>query len=129
MFFLLVNIFVIIILIFLLFLGFQSIFNLLKNELLVSKNWIKNTGNAHEHYKIALALKLTFLIFSMVLNCMGIIILQLSDENISYNKLGFLESFKDIPIAFIPLFAINFISRMGTEKSIILALFIVVFAH
>lgn len=79
--------------------------------------------------KIALPLKLTFLIFSMVLNCMGIIILQLSDENISYNKLGFLESFKDIPIAFIPLFAINFISRMGTEKSIILALFIVVFAH
>lgn len=75
--------------------------------------------------KIALPLKLTFLIFSMVLNCMGIIILQLSDENISYNKLGFLESFKDLPIAFISLFAVNFISRMGTKKSIILALSIV----
>ncbi|MEG0761995.1 Fucose permease [Chryseobacterium piscicola] len=75
--------------------------------------------------KITFPLKLTFLIFSMVLNCMGIIILQLSDENVSYNKLGFLESFKDLPIAFISLFAVNFISRIGTKKSIIIALFIV----
>lgn len=75
--------------------------------------------------KISLPLRLTFLIFSMVLNCMGIVILQLSEAKVTYEKLGFLESFKDLPIAFISLFAVNFISRFGTKKSLILALTIV----
>jgi len=75
--------------------------------------------------KISLPLKLTFLIFSMVLNCMGIIILQLSEAKITYEKLGFLESFKDLPIAFISLFAVNFISKIGTKKALIMALTIV----
>ncbi|WP_343662461.1 MFS transporter [Chryseobacterium mucoviscidosis] len=61
----------------------------------------------------------------MVLNCMGIVILQLSEAQITYDKLGFLESFKDLPIAFISLFAVNFISKTGTKKSLILALTIV----
>nr|WP_307459074.1 MFS transporter [Chryseobacterium sp. SORGH_AS_0447] len=56
---------------------------------------------------------------------MGIVILQLSEAKITYDKLGFLESFKDIPIAFISLFAVNFISKTGTKKSLILALTIV----
>nr|WP_267454059.1 MFS transporter [Chryseobacterium sp. GM_Chr_3] len=56
---------------------------------------------------------------------MGIIILQLSEAKITYEKLGFLESFKDLPIAFISLFAVNFISKTGTKKSLILALTIV----
>lgn len=56
---------------------------------------------------------------------MGIVILQLSEAKITYDKLGFLESFKDLPIAFISLFAVNFISKFGTKKSLILALTIV----
>lgn len=75
--------------------------------------------------EFSLPLKLTFLIFSMVLNCMGIVILQLSEAKITYGKLGFLESFKDIPVAFISLFAVNFITRTGTKNSLILALTIV----
>ncbi|GEN74416.1 MFS transporter [Chryseobacterium hagamense] len=75
--------------------------------------------------EFSLPLKLTFLIFSMVLNCMGIVILQLSEAKITYDKLGFLESFKDLPVAFISLFAVNFISRTGTKNSLILALTIV----
>ncbi|SDR14309.1 Fucose permease [Chryseobacterium soldanellicola] len=74
---------------------------------------------------ISLPLKLTFLIFSMVLNCMGIVILQLSEAKITYDKLGFLESFKDLPIAFISLFAVNFISKIGTKKALIFALIVV----
>ncbi|KQT18630.1 MFS transporter [Chryseobacterium sp. Leaf404] len=61
----------------------------------------------------------------MVLNCMGIIILQLSSEDVSYNKLGLLEAFKDLPIAFISLFSVSFISRTGTKISLISALLIV----
>jgi len=75
--------------------------------------------------EFSLPLKLTFLIFSMVLNCMGIIILQLSEAKITYDKLGFLESFKDLPVAFISLFAVNFIGRTGTKNSLMLALTIV----
>ncbi|MPS64594.1 MAG: MFS transporter [Chryseobacterium sp.] len=56
---------------------------------------------------------------------MGIVILQLSEAKITYDKLGFLESFKDIPVALISLFAVNFISKFGTKKSLILALSIV----
>lgn len=74
---------------------------------------------------ISLPLKLTFLIFSMVLNCMGLIILQLADANITYGELGFLESFKDLPIAFISLFAVGFINKTGAKKALILALAIV----
>ena len=75
--------------------------------------------------KITLPLQLTFLIFSMVLNCMGVIILQLSQENISYSNLGLLEAFKDLPIAFISLFAVGFISKTGTKNSLITALLVV----
>lgn len=75
--------------------------------------------------KISLPLKLTFLIFSMVLNCMGLIILQLADTHITYGELGFLESFKDLPIAFISLFAVSFINKTGAKKALILALAIV----
>lgn len=71
---------------------------------------------------VSLPLKISFLIFSMVLNCMGIVILQLAGNDISYSKLGFLEAFKDLPIAFISLFAANFISRFGTKKSLIFSL-------
>ncbi|WP_426483122.1 MFS transporter [Chryseobacterium sp. R2ACT005] len=77
--------------------------------------------------KISLPLKLTFLIFSMVLNCMGLIILQLAEEKITYGELGFLESFKDLPIAFISLFAVSFINKTGTKKALISALIIVGF--
>jgi fucose permease len=56
---------------------------------------------------------------------MGIVILQLSEAKITYEKLGFLESFKDLPIAFISLFAVNFISKIGTKKALIFALIIV----
>ncbi len=78
-----------------------------------------------KHTNISLPLKLTFLIFSMVLNCMGIVILQLSEAKITYEKLGFLESFKDLPIAFISLFVVNFISKIGAKKALIFALTIV----
>ena len=76
-------------------------------------------------FSISTPLKMSFLIFSMVLNCMGIVILQLSSNQISYSNLGFLEAFKDLPIAFISLFAANFINRFGTKKSLGISLLIV----
>ncbi len=56
---------------------------------------------------------------------MGIVILQLGGNTVSYSNLGFLEAFKDLPIAFISFFAANFINRFGSKKSLTLALAIV----
>lgn len=72
-----------------------------------------------------LPLQFSFLVFSMLLNCMGIIILKFSDTNISYHKLGILESFKDIPIALVSLVAVNLINRTGSKKALASSLLLV----
>ena len=69
-------------------------------------------------------LQLVFLLFSMLLNCMGIIILKYSAEH-SYNTLGSLEFFKDIPIALVSLLAVNFIDKYGSKFSLKIALLLV----
>lgn len=75
-----------------------------------------------KYSSFSLPLQLSFLIFSMVLNCMGIIILQLSEGQVSYSNLGILEAFKDLPIAIISLFAANFINRYGGKKALHISL-------
>lgn len=74
---------------------------------------------------ITLPLFLTFLIFSMLLNCMGVIILQLSSNHIAYNKLGILEAFKDLPIALVSIIASNYVTKLGYKNSLIISLFFV----
>ncbi|MFC0345310.1 sugar MFS transporter [Epilithonimonas hispanica] len=71
--------------------------------------------------QIKLPLMLNFLIFSMLLNSMGVIILQLS-TTISYKGLGVLESFKDIPMAIVSLLCVNWIAKTGNKKALIFAL-------
>ncbi len=72
-----------------------------------------------------LPLKLSFLIFSMLLNCMGIIILFYSGGDISYTGLGQLEFFKDIPIALMSIVAVSFINKKGSKRSLQVSLFLV----
>ncbi len=67
------------------------------------------------HYPLILV----FLIFSMLLNCMGIMILQFADQKISFQGLGFLESFKDLPIAIASLFAVRYINRFGSKYALL----------
>lgn len=70
---------------------------------------------------LKLPLMLSFLIFSMLLNSMGVIILQLS-EKVSYRGLGVLESFKDIPMAMVSLFCVNLIAKTGNKNALIFSL-------
>jgi fucose permease len=70
---------------------------------------------------VKLPLMLSFLIFSMLLNSMGVIILQLS-EQVSYKGLGLLESFKDIPMAIVSLFCVNLINKTGNKNALIFSL-------
>lgn len=68
---------------------------------------------------------LSFLIFSMLLNSMGVIILQLS-EKVSYRGLGILESFKDIPMAMVSLFCVHLIAKTGNKNALIFSLIFIV---
>ena len=70
---------------------------------------------------IKLPLMFSFLIFSMLLNSMGVIILQLS-EKVSYKGLGVLESFKDIPMAVMSIFCVNLIAKTGNKNALIFSL-------
>lgn len=53
---------------------------------------------------------------------MGIIILKYSETHISYRGLGFLEFFKDIPIAVMSMVAVGYINKKGTRNALISAL-------
>lgn len=75
--------------------------------------------------KIKLPLMFSFLIFSMLLNSMGAIILQLS-EQVSYKGLGVLESFKDIPMAIVSLFCVNLIAKTGNKNALVFSLVFIV---
>lgn len=73
---------------------------------------------------IKLPLMFSFLIFSMLLNSMGVIILQLSTQ-VSYKGLGVLESFKDIPMALVSLFCVNLIAKTGNKNALTFSLLFV----
>lgn len=70
------------------------------------------------------SLMLIFFNFSMLLNCMGVMILQLSNERQTYDGLGYLEIFKDVPIAIISIFSTLYIAKIGNLIAIRMALFI-----
>lgn len=72
-----------------------------------------------------LPLIVSFLVFSMLLNCMGIMILQLPSRDISYKGLGFLEAFKDLPIALASIFFVGTINKKGTKEALLFSMILV----
>lgn len=72
---------------------------------------------------IGIGLILSFIVFSMLLNSMSIIILQLSQNNQqSYTGLGILEFFKDIPNAIVSIFLVDYIKKYSYNKALAYAL-------
>ena len=70
-------------------------------------------------------LMLSFIVFSMLLNSMSVIILQLSQNQLhSYTGLGMLEFFKDIPIALVSIFMVDYIKKRSYYSSLSIALII-----
>ena len=70
-------------------------------------------------------LMLSFIVFSMLLNSMSVIILQLSqNQQHSYTGLGMLEFFKDIPIALVSIFMVDYIKKRSYYSSLSIALII-----
>ncbi len=66
-------------------------------------------------------LALSFFTFSMLLNCLSIVILNYFGQK-KFVHLGFLEVFKDLPIAFFAAFISRYIPRVGHLNSIVIAL-------
>lgn len=80
-----------------------------------------NTKNT----SVTISLMLSFIVFSMLLNSVSIIILQFSqNQQHSYTGLGFLEFFKDIPIALVSIFLVDYIKRRSFYNSLAIALVI-----
>uniref|UniRef100_UPI0031587D48 MFS transporter n=2 Tax=Cloacibacterium sp. TD35 TaxID=2976818 RepID=UPI0031587D48 len=70
-------------------------------------------------------LMLSFMVFSMLLNSMSIIILQLSQNaQHTYTGLGILEFFKDIPVALVSIFLVDYIKKKSYYLSLGFALLI-----
>lgn len=70
-------------------------------------------------------LMLSFIVFSMLLNSLSIIILQFSHHHQqSYTGLGFLEFFKDIPIALVSVFLVDYIKKRSYFNSLAISLII-----
>lgn len=70
-------------------------------------------------------LMLSFIVFSMLLNSMSIIILQLSQNALhTYTGLGILEFFKDIPIALVSVFLVDYFKKKSYYLSLAFSLFI-----
>ena len=68
---------------------------------------------------------LSFIVFSMLLNSVSVIILQLSQNNkYSYTGLGLLEFFKDIPIALVSIFMVDYIKKRSYYSSLYISLII-----
>ena len=62
---------------------------------------------------------LAYLIFAILLNSVGAVILQSTHSfNISKQSASMLEGFKDIPIAFVSLLLASFLPRLGYAKSL-----------
>ncbi|WP_188617134.1 MFS transporter [Cloacibacterium rupense] len=75
--------------------------------------------------KITLNLMLSFIVFSMLLNSVSVIILQLSQNHkYSYTGLGLLEFFKDIPIALVSIFMVDYIKKRSYYSSLYISLII-----
>ena len=72
-------------------------------------------------FSLKIGLGLSFLTFSMLLNCLSIVILNYVEQQ-KFVQLSLLEVFKDLPIALFATFLSRYVPKFGHFKSIILAL-------
>lgn len=79
--------------------------------------------------RIRLALLLCYLLFAMLLNSVGVVILQvINDYQVSKTSAAVLEACKDLPIALVSFFCASLLPRLGYRNALQLALIIVIAA-
>jgi len=79
--------------------------------------------------RMTLALILTYMIFAMLLNSVGTVILQVVQGfGVSKGQAGTLEAFKDLPIAIASFLVASFLPRIGYRRAMMLGLGMVALA-
>lgn len=76
--------------------------------------------------RMILAMILTYMIFAMLLNSVGTVILQsIQGFGIDKSEASLLEAFKDLPIAITSFLAASFLPRLGYRRAMMLGLLLV----
>lgn len=80
-------------------------------------------------WKIRLSLFLNFFVYAILLNTVGIVILQvISEYGVSRVQAGSLEAYKDLSIMLVSFLIASYIPRFGYKRSMVFGLFVVTLA-
>jgi len=80
-------------------------------------------------WQILLALICTYVVFAMLLNSVGTVILQsIASFAVSKTQASTLEGFKDLPIAIVSFFVASYLPKIGYKRAMLTALGIVTIA-
>jgi len=82
-----------------------------------------------KNWRIKLSLLLTYFVFAILLNSVGIVILQvINNYEVSKSSASVLEGFKDLPIALVSFLVASYLPRFGYRNAIVVGLIIVMLA-
>ena len=82
-----------------------------------------------KNWRIKLSLLLTYFVFAILLNSVGVVILQvINNFDISKPSASILEGFKDLPIALVSFLVASYLPRFGYRKAILIGLNLVALA-
>jgi FHS family glucose/mannose:H+ symporter-like MFS transporter len=85
-----------------------------------------NQRGVMKNWRIKLSLLLTYFVFAILLNSVGVVILQvINNYDISKPSASILEGFKDLPIALVSFLVASYLPRFGYKNAIIVGLSIV----
>ena len=78
------------------------------------------------YFKVKLSLIFNYVIFAILLNSVGVVILQLiNDFNVNPESASILEAYKDLSIAIASFLLAAYIPKFGYKKSMIAGLLVV----
>ncbi|WDD99281.1 MFS transporter [Thalassomonas actiniarum] len=81
------------------------------------------------NWRIKLSLLLTYFVFAILLNSVGIVILQvIKNYEVTKSAASILEGFKDLPIAVVSFLVASYLPRFGYRNSLVTGLVIVTLA-
>ncbi len=76
-----------------------------------------------KHWRLKLSLILNYIVFAMLLNSVGTVILQVQNNfGISKSAASILEAFKDLPIAITSFLIASFLVRIGYKRTMLMGL-------
>lgn len=82
-----------------------------------------------KNWRVKLSLLLTYFVFAILLNSVGVVILQvINNFGVSKTSASILEGFKDLPIALVSFLVASYLPRFGYRKAILVGLSIVTLA-